>query len=189
MEERQISAEHDLRKAHEQETQNVATALKHMEAYCLGTNANHPEHAHIVSEEDFRKLDRQRLTQKDLPRKQENAINVLRARQERETKRRLEKQEVELDELDAELQKAKHALASTHKADMDRLELIIETRRKRLFHRWDLKLEIWRRDWEEQHSTTLTAKLDHEDWPARKADHVLSISDSSALAPFINAAA
>ena len=36
LDETQIIAEHDLRKAQAQETQNVATALKYMEAYCSG---------------------------------------------------------------------------------------------------------------------------------------------------------
>lgn len=178
-----------MRKGHEQETQNVATALKHMEAYCLGTNVNHPEHAHTVSEEDFRKLDRQRMTQQNLPRKHENAINVLRARQERETKRRLEKQADEVARLEIEHQQEKEAMEATNKKNMERLEGIIEARRKRLLQRWDLKLEVWRRDWEEQHSTTLTTKLEHESWPAPKADHAIMVSDSSSLAPFIKAAA
>ena len=85
LEERQLLAEHDLLKAQSQETQNVATALKYIEAYCLGTR-NDEERAHTVSEEDFKKLDRQRMIQQDLPRKHASAINVLRARQELDTK-------------------------------------------------------------------------------------------------------
>lgn len=189
LEEKQISAEHDLRTTHEQETQNVATALKHMEAYCLSTNALRPEHAHIVTEEDFKKLDRQRMVQQDLPRKHENAINVLRARQERETKRRIEKQEAELDSMDAENEKDKFAEETNHKKELERLDAVIEARRRRLLQRWDLKFEMWRRDWEEQHGTTLDAKLEHKPWPPRKADHAVCLSDSSSLAQYINAAA
>ncbi|KAF2856914.1 hypothetical protein T440DRAFT_494674 [Plenodomus tracheiphilus IPT5] len=189
LEERQISAEHDLRQAHEQETQNVATALKHMEAYCLGTNANHPEHAHIVSEEDFKKLDRQRMTQTNLPRKHENAINVLRARQERDIQRRIEKQEAQLEELNTTHDHGELAEKVMQAKEHERLEVLIEVRRKRLLQRWDLRFEMWRRDWEDQHCTTVTQKLEHEEWPARKAEHVVFIPETSGLARYLQAEA
>ncbi|KAF1842353.1 uncharacterized protein K460DRAFT_358972 [Cucurbitaria berberidis CBS 394.84] len=189
LEELQIIAEHDLRKAQSQETQNVATALKHMEAYCLGTNANHPEHAHAVSEEDFRKLDRQRTIQQNLPRKHENAINVLRARQERETKRRLRKQEEEFDQMDETHEKEKAKCEAEYTKEAGKLEGIIEVRRRRLLQRWDLRFEMWRRDWEEQHSTTLQTKLEHESWPLQKTETVTPISESSSLAQYVKAAA
>lgn len=161
-----------------------------MEAYCLGTNVNHPEHAHTVSEEDFKKLDRQRMLQQNLPRKHENAINVLRARQEREAKRKAQKQAAELEamEADYEMEKAKEDLA--YSKELEKLEAIIETRRKRLLQRWDLKFEIWRRDWEEQHGTTLKTKLEHEDWPLiSKVATATPIPASSSLAQFVQAAA
>lgn len=189
LEELQIIAEHDLRKAQDQETQNVATALKHMEAYCLGTNVNHPEHAHTVSEEDFKKLDRQRVIQQDLPRKHDNAINVLRARQERETKRRLQKQENELLHMDTDHEKEKAKAEAEYHKEVERLEATMDVRRRRLLQRWDLKFEMWRRDWEEQHSTTLTTKLEHESWPLQKAQTATPISESSSLAQYVRAAA
>jgi hypothetical protein len=187
-EERQLQAEHDLLKAQAQETQNVATALKYIEAYCLGTK-NDQEHAHAVTEDDFKKLDRQRLLQRDLPRKHASAINVLRARQELDTERKLEAQEVELEQMDVDYEKEKLTQETVYKEELEKLEIMIETRRKRLLQRWDLKFEMWRRDWEEQHNTTLNAKLEHEDWPARKADHTITIAATSSLAPYVKAAA
>ncbi|KAF1945082.1 hypothetical protein EJ02DRAFT_478066 [Clathrospora elynae] len=189
LEERQLMAEDDLLKAQALETQNVATALKWIEAYCLGTNADQLEHARTLTEKDFKKLDQQRMTQQYLPRRHENAINVLRARQEIQTKRKLEKQEADLEQLDAEHEKEKVAKQAEYLKELDRLEAVIEARRKRLLQRWDLKLEMWRRDWEEQHSTTLNAKLEHEDWPPRKADHAITISYSSSLASYVKATA
>ena len=189
LEEMQLVAEHDLRQAQDQETQNVATALKHMEAYCLGTNANHPEHAHIVSQEDFKKLDRQRMIQQNLPRKFENAINVLRARQERQTKQRLQKQEEELDAMNANHEQQKAVHETEYNKEVERLESTIEARRKRLLQRWDLKFEMWRRNWEDQHNTTLMAKLEHEDWPLSKTHVVIPIAESSSLAQYVRAAA
>jgi hypothetical protein len=189
LEELQIMAEHDLRKTHLVETQNVATALKHMEAYCLGTGLSHPEHPHLVTEEDFKKLDRQRMIQQNLPRKQENAINVLRARQERDMKNKLLKQEAELALLDAARDEERAAEESEHAKEMERLESIIESRRKRLLQRWDLKFEVWRRDWERQHGTAVTLRLEHETWPVHTTKTMTPIPESSPLAPFIQAAA
>jgi len=188
LEERQLLAEHDLLKAQSQETQNVATALKYIEAYCLGTR-NDEERAHTVSEEDFKKLDRQRMIQQDLPRKHASAINVLRARQELDTKRRIETQEAELQQLLVDHENEKVRKEAEYQKELERLDAVIEVRRKRLLQRWDLKFEMWRRDWEAQHNTTLTAELEHEDWPSRKADHAISIPEASSLARYVKAAA
>jgi hypothetical protein len=189
LEEVHVMAEHDLRNAHKIETQNVATALKHMEAYCLGSGISHPDHPHVVTKEDFKKLDRQRTVQQNLPRKHENAINVLRARQERETKNRVKKQTEEMNLSDTAYEAERAAEKSRHEKEMERLEGIIEDRRKRLMRRWDLKFEMWRRDWERQHGTPVTGRLEHEDWPVQSIGTMASIPESSLLAPFVQAAA
>jgi hypothetical protein len=188
LEEVQIMAEHNLRETHALETQNVATALKHMEAYCLGSGQSHPDHPHIVTEEDFKKLDRQRLIQQNLPRKHENAINVLRARQERETANRLQKQETELQLFNEADERERKTEEAEHTKEMEKLEAVIETRRKRLLQRWDLKFEMWRRDWESQHGTAVTLRLEHELWPLQTTKTITPIPESSSLAPYIQAA-
>jgi hypothetical protein len=189
LEESQVVAEHDLRKAHAQETQNVATALKHMEAYCLNSDLSHPEHHHVVTEEDFEKLDRQRMIQQNLPRKHDNAINVLRARQEREMQNRQQKQATELGLLDAAHERERAAEEVGNAKEMEKLEILIETRRKRLLRRWDLKFEIWRRDWEAQHQSIFTLPLEHETWPLQPTTTTTPIPGSSSLAPYVQAAA
>ncbi|USP82480.1 uncharacterized protein yc1106_09754 [Curvularia clavata] len=188
LEERQVLAEHDLLETQAQEAQNVATALKYIEAYCLG-NSTSQERTHNVTEEDFKKLYRQKMLQQDLPRKHASAISVLRARQEVDYKRRLETHEAELRQLEADLKKAESTKEAEYKKEQEQLEALIETRRKRLQQRWDLRFEMWRLDWETQHNTSLTDKLEHEEWPPRKADHVIVIPDASALAQYIKAAA
>lgn len=189
LEELQIMAEHDLRKTHDLESQNVATALKHMEAYCLGSREFNPDHPHVVTEEDFKKLDRQRATQLNSPRKHENAINVLRARQEREMKNRLQKNEHELDLLDQDLERKIAAEDVEYKKELEKLNNVIETRRKRILQRWDLKFEMWRRDWEEQHGTAFTGQIEHEIWPTSTINPTKMIPASSPLAPFLQVGA
>ncbi|EDU49919.1 hypothetical protein PtrSN002B_000167 [Pyrenophora tritici-repentis] len=187
LEERQLLAEHDMIKAHAQETQNVCTALKYIEAYCVGTREEQ-DRTHTVSEDDLKKLERQKATQRELPRKHASAINVLRARQEVDMERRLEAQEAELEQLDADYEKEVSAKEAEYKKESERLEGLIATRRKRLLQRWDLRFEMWRKGWEEQNNTTLDAKLEHETWPPRKADHAITISDASALYQYLEAA-
>lgn len=162
LEDAQITAEDNLRKAQDIETQNVATALKHMEAYCLSSNPD-PVLAHTVTQDDFKKLDRQRMIQQSLPRKHESAINVLRSRQERATKLKMQKQEAELADMDAEFEKEMAVEQWQHAQDSERLNAVIEARRKRLQQRWDLKYEMWRRDWESQHGT----QFETVDWPLK----------------------
>ncbi|KNG47413.1 e3 ubiquitin-protein ligase-like protein [Stemphylium lycopersici] len=187
LEERQLLAEHDLLETQAQETQNVATALKYIEAYCLGAKSQQ-EHTHTVSVDDFKKLERQKLLQQSLPRKHTSAINVLRARQELDLKRRLETHEAELKQLDVDLEKEESTKEEEYRKELEQLEKVIEARRTRLLQRWELKFEIWRRDWEQQHDTTMDAKLEHEDWPPRPAEHTITIPDASALAQYVKVA-
>ncbi|KAF3045629.1 hypothetical protein E8E12_010817 [Didymella heteroderae] len=182
LEDAQIAAEDLLRKAQDTETQNVATALKHMEAYCLSSNPD-PDLAHLVTQDDFKKLDRQRLIQQNLPRKHESAINVLRSRQERAMKLKMQKQGAELAEMDAEFEKEKAAEELQHAQESERLNAIIDARRKRLQQRWDLKYEMWRKDWESQH-------LENMDWPlkAQYGGPICGIPESSETTPIYSAA-
>ncbi|KAH4298871.1 hypothetical protein HBH64_017560 [Parastagonospora nodorum] len=188
LEEAQIMAEHDLRQAHDMETQNVATAIKHIEAYCRANSQSHPERPQ-VTEEDFKTLDRQRMIQQNLPKKHEDAINVLRARQERAMKNKIRKQEAELSSLDEAGEREKVTEEAEHAAEMGKLEALIESRRKRQRQRWNLKFEIWRKDWENQHKTVIDFDLDHETWPLHTAMTITPNPESSALAPYVQAAA
>lgn len=186
LEDAQIAAEDSLRKAQDVETQNVATALKHMEAYCLSSNPD-PGFAHTVTQDDFKKLDRQRLIQQSLPRKHESAINVLRTRQERAMKVKIQKQAAELVDMDAEFEKEKATEEWQNAQELERLNAIIESRRKRLQQRWDLKYEMWRKDWENQHGP----QFDAVNWPLKTqyGGPICGIPESSETTTPIHAAA
>lgn len=183
LEDAQITAEDNLRHSQHLEKQNVATALKHMEAYCLSSNLDHG-FAHVVTQDDFQKLDHQRLIKQNLPLKHESAINVLRSRQERSIKLRMQKQEAEIAEMDVGFEKEKAAVEWQHAQEWERLNAVIEARRKRLQQRWDLKYEIWRKDWESQH-------LENLDWPLKTqyGGAICGIPESNETTPPIHAAA
>jgi hypothetical protein len=186
LEDAQIAAEDNMRKAQEQEAQNVATALRHMEAYCLSSNPD-PDLSHTVTEDDFKKLDRQRLIQQSLPRKHESAINVLRARQERATKLKNHKQQADIANMEAEYEKEKAAEDEQFTSESARLDVVIKARRKRLLQRWELKSEMFRHDWETQHGTPLSGRFEHEAWPLVDQDDG-EIPASSALAQYTSEA-
>ncbi|KAJ4286074.1 hypothetical protein N0V90_013423 [Kalmusia sp. IMI 367209] len=165
LDEFQLGMEHDLRTAHATETQNVATALKYMEAYCSGPNPTNPEITYIVTDEDRSKLERQRIIQTKLPAKHASAINVLRARQERDIQVRLQKQQTELQQLDVDHDKEKRTQELQYVKDTGQLDAVIQTRRSRIDRRWNLRFEIWRKEWEKETGVPLNGPLPHADWP------------------------
>ena len=165
LDEFQLRVEHDLRESHRAETQNVATALKYMEAYCIGPNPAHPEISYAVTDEDRRKLERQRILQGKLPAKHDSVINVLRAKQERDAKVKLQRQQSELEQLRQDHVEDTRAQQVQYESDTRRLDAIIQTRRGRVIRRWDLKMEIWRRNWEKEYGMTLHGRIPHGNWP------------------------
>lgn len=154
-----------------------------MEAYCLSSNPD-PDLAHMVTNDDFKKLDRQRLIQQSLPHKHESAINVLRSRQDRAVNLKMQKQEAELAQMDAELDKEKAAEEWQYVQELERLNVVIEARRKRMQQRRDLKYEMWRKDWESQH-------FENVEWPPRAqyGGPICGIPESSETITPIHAAA
>lgn len=147
MDEAQIAAEHDLRKAHDTESQNVATALKHMMAYCAGGAAVDPTMMHDVKEEDHKKLARQLILQQNLYAKHESAINVLRAKQERDTKAKKRWHIVEVQQLAITLDKDKQAQESQFIKDLSRLEALFEMKKRRSRNRWELRWKLHEKQW------------------------------------------
>lgn len=181
--------EHDLREAHATETQNVATALKYMEAYCLGPNPEYTEVVYVVTDEDRKKLQRQRTLQQKLPAKHDSAINVLRAKQERDTAARIQKQRLELEQLDSDYAKSKAALELQFAHDARRLAATIQSRRDKLTRWWNLKFEIWRRKWEKESGCALLGEIPHEAWPEAADAHDVAIDPASPLAAYLGSSA
>ena len=99
-EDKQVQAEADLRLAHDQESRDTATALKHMEAYCAGTYVSTGEpHGRIVTAQDLAGLENARRVREGLEARHASAINVLRGEQARRLKLRGQRQERELVEM------------------------------------------------------------------------------------------
>jgi hypothetical protein len=93
----------------------------------------------------------------------------------------LQKQQAELRQLDEQYGKDKKAEEVLYAKESSRLDTLKQTRRERNLNRWNLKVEIWRKDWESQHGMTINGRLPHEDWP-EVPDTDAPISESSSLA-------
>ena len=175
--------EHELWKSQAQETQNVATALKHMTAYCSGTNSADPTLTRDVTAEDLKKLERQRLLQQKLPDKHASQINVLRAKQDRDMRNKLEKQKLQLEQLDKDMQHQLAQEAYHHTQERDHLDSVMKMRRKRVEKRWDLRYEMWRKDWEKRNGQALPGRIPQEEWPENAYQSYL-IHSTSAMAVY-----
>jgi hypothetical protein len=136
------------------------------------------------TDEDRKKLERQRITQEKLPARHESAINVLRAKQERDTRVRIQKHQSELDQLEAEYEKVKSAQELQYTKDSSQLDMIIQARRSKIMRRWDLRFEIWRRNWEKENEFKLYGTLPHESWP-ETTDADIPIDPTSSLALYV----
>lgn len=159
-----------------------------MTAYCSGVSSIDPSLTHRVTDEDRKKLENQRLLQQKLPEKHKSQINVLRARQERDTKNRLERQARELEQLDTDLIRATKEETAHYVKELARLEATMAARRKRVMSRWNLKYEMWRKEWEKQNQDALPGRIPQEDWPEESSSGSGSlIPDTSALAVYNDA--
>ncbi|EON66275.1 hypothetical protein W97_05668 [Coniosporium apollinis CBS 100218] len=163
LEEKQVAAELDLRAAHREEQQNADTALKYMEAYVNGSSA--AEKRHIVTAEDKARLASQRALKLKLDARHESAISVLRAKQERDSKAKLQKMQAEREQLEAEAEKEEKALKEEQCEESHRLAMLARSRRRRVAARWDLRMEVWKAELEREKGGAFHRPLPGVPWP------------------------
>jgi len=160
LEERQLEREMALQQSQKEEARNVATAVKYMQRYCEGYETKDAHRS--ITDEDRRRLERQKQNQEKLGRRHESAINVLRGKQELEKKVRLAEQKKELFELDKAMKAEMAALEETSR----KLERLIQKRKEQMECQWNLMLEVWRKETElEMGSNTLHGSLPKIPWP------------------------
>ncbi|KAF2757463.1 hypothetical protein EJ05DRAFT_538657 [Pseudovirgaria hyperparasitica] len=156
LEEMQMDREVELRLLQDEERQNVATALKYMEAYCgvVARGALPPSEPaglrRTVTDQDRLKLQQQYILRDGLEKKHEAAVNVLRAKQERAVQNRQKKQHEELSANDRSFEAELTYLTSLQAKDLERVEQLAASRRRRLDRRWYIKFELWRKEKGEQ---------------------------------------
>ncbi|KAK6952153.1 hypothetical protein Daesc_006685 [Daldinia eschscholtzii] len=150
LEDRQVVAEMELRSTLEQSERNVRIRLKHMEAYCdgLGKNPDGNMPSRIVTERDLRELGQQYNVEKNMKQLHQAKINVMRDRQTKALEELLERQESEMGKLIEKNKKELESLESDFADEEDALTTTMNQRRAALQKRWELEMEVMRKELE-----------------------------------------
>ncbi|RGP62663.1 hypothetical protein FLONG3_10156 [Fusarium longipes] len=182
LEDRQVAAEMDLRNTLEASARSVNIRLKHMEAYCDGlgrsSGSSSPDSTmtqpqRVVTERDLRELGQQYNIRDGMERSHQAKINVMRDRQAKRMEELIDQQEAEyenflnrnrdeLDELAVQAAQEEELLASTFSA-----------RKAKLVRRWELAIEILRKELEAQDGVKY-APIPTPTWPEDKAEVITS---------------
>lgn len=168
VENRQLTAEVDLRRNLELERQACNTKLKHMEAYC--SNKSRPVDGmpqRVVTDRDFRALAQQYHLRNGMDNLHEARINVLREKQAKQLERIAVTQEAEVEALADQLEREINDLVESQfvreEADLRRQ---FRERKNRLVGRWLLAEAIERRKLENE-TGDVFGPLTKVDWPEK----------------------
>ncbi len=150
LEDRQITAEMDFRATLEQGERSVRIRLKHMEAYCdgLGRAPDGGMPQRVVTERDLRELGQQYNLRDGMARLHQARINVMRDQQAKRMEELLERQEAELQKLMDKRDEDLEDLAAEFAHDEDALSRVFLDRKAKLQRRWELAIEILRKEME-----------------------------------------
>lgn len=169
LEDRQVTAEMELRSTLEQSERNVRIRLKHMEAYCdgLGKNPDTTLPSRIVTERDLRELGQQYNVEKNMKQLHQAKINVMRDRQAKALEELLERQESEMSKLMEKNRREQENLESDFADEEDALTTTFTQRRSTLEKRWELEMEIMRKELENERGLRYASVAPLE-WPYDK---------------------
>ena len=161
-EDKQVQAEADLLATHGRENRDMATALKHMEAYCAGTLGGGEPHGRTVTDQDRGELEKTRRARDAMAGRHEGAIRVLRGEQGRRMKSRVARQEREI----ASLERAQRVEAAELERAFDMTESLEFLKRETLVRRWEVQDAIFLRKLEVDTGVVLGGRLPEVDWTA-----------------------
>ncbi|KAF7552088.1 hypothetical protein G7046_g7523 [Stylonectria norvegica] len=170
LEDRQVAAEMDLRATLEQSERSVKIRLRHMEAYCDGlgrsSSPNSEEHmpTRQVTERDLRELGQQYNLRDGMERLHQAKINVMRDRQTKRLEELMDQQEAEMTNLMANGHDELDELAARFAHEEEALASLFGARKAKLVRRWELAIEVLRRELEAQHGVKY-ALLSTPGWP------------------------
>lgn len=179
LEDRQVAAEMDLRNTLEASERSVRIRLKHMEAYCDGLGRNGANSSpgpdsqshRVVTERDLRELGQQYNIRDGMERSHQAKINVMRDRQAKRMEELIDRQEAEYETL---LERNRQELVELHAQSVLEQETLAHTftaRKSKLVRRWELAIEILRKELEDQDGVKY-APIPTPTWP-EQTSHVL----------------
>ncbi|KAF4946100.1 hypothetical protein FGADI_11456 [Fusarium gaditjirri] len=181
LEDRQVAAEMDLRNTLEASERSVRIRLKHMEAYCDGLGRNSANSSagsdsqphRVVTERDLRELGQQYNIRDGMERSHQAKINVMRDRQAKRMEELVDRQEAEYETL---LEQNRQELIELHAQAVLEEEALAHTftaRKSKLVRRWELAIEILRKELEDQDGVKY-APIPTPTWPEQTSEVLLS---------------
>lgn len=181
LEDRQVSAEMELRATLKQAERSVRIRLKHMEAYCdgLGREATGSNPARVVTERDLRELGNQYNIRDDLERTHQSKINVMREKQGKQMEQLLDRQEEEMHKLAIKQAEELESLEDGFVVEEDGFQTMFALRRERLSRRWGIREEVLRKKLERELGGRF-GTLDKVEWNSVVLRKITAIPDSLA---------
>ncbi|CAJ2503841.1 Uu.00g112350.m01.CDS01 [Anthostomella pinea] len=169
LEDRQVAAEMELRSTLEQSERNVRIRLKHMEAYCegLGRRPSSEMPSRVVTERDLRELGQQYNVEKNMKQLHQAKVNVMRDRQAKALEQLLERQEMEMARITEKHLKEIEHLESDFADEEEILANTFYQRRYAIGKRWELEMEIMRKELENEKGLRYSV-LPPLEWPREK---------------------
>ncbi|KAH9888664.1 hypothetical protein F4778DRAFT_403091 [Xylariomycetidae sp. FL2044] len=169
LEDRQVAAEMELRSTLEQSERNVRVRLKHMEAYCdgLGQNLSGGMPSRVVTERDLRELGQQYNVEKNMKQLHQAKINVMRDRQAKALEDLVERQETEMSKLMEKNRVEVENLESDFADEEDLLATTTAERRMAMEERWELEMQLMRKELEIETGLRF-APMTPLEWPQDK---------------------
>lgn len=164
-EDKQVSAEAELREVHDRERISSATALKHIETYCAGVYSSGIPHGRVITDQDLAQLNFARRERDGMDQKHSSAINVLRGEQSRRIKLRGIRQEREAQDLVRGQRKEELEFERGFSSESAKLESSLEGKKKRIGWRWELECAVLAKRLSEIEGETL--KLPTASWHSR----------------------
>ncbi|KAI5867765.1 hypothetical protein GGS23DRAFT_194555 [Durotheca rogersii] len=179
LEDRQVAAEMELRSTLDQSERNVRIRLKHMEAYCdgLGKNPDANMPSRVVTERDLRELGQQYNVEKNMKQLHQAKINVMRDRQAKVLEELIERQGSEMNKLIEKNKDELENLESEFADEEDALTTMFAERKSALEKRWELEMEVMRKELEKK-SGLKYGSLGPLEWP-----HEIESLDSTPITP------
>ncbi|KPM45056.1 hypothetical protein AK830_g1479 [Neonectria ditissima] len=155
LEDRQVAAEMDLRATLEQSERSVKIRLKHMEAYCDGLgrgsgSESSSQPPRVVTERDLRELGQQYNLRDGMSRLHDAKINVMRDRQAKRMEELGDRQEAEMEKLIDKGQRDQEELVAEAAHEEEEHTTSFAARKAKLLRRWELSIEILRKELEVQ---------------------------------------
>ena len=150
LEDRQIENEIELQASLAQKEKSIQIKLRHMEAYCsgLGRSKDGAMPDREVTQKDLEKLGEQYRVRDGIERRHKSQINVLR---EKQVKRMEELQDRQEKELEALMEKRSSELENLGIQCANEEEALVQSffdRRARMQKRWQIAIEILRKELE-----------------------------------------